>query len=43
MGDSKADVSPSTLLNYHLTYYLFSMLDVYTVLLRVYKKRVVTT
>ena len=44
MGHSKADVSPaSTLLNYHLTYYLFSMLDVYTVLLRVYKKRLVTT
>ena len=32
-----------TLLNYRLTYYLFSMLDVYTVLLRVYKKRLVTT
>lgn len=32
-----------TLLNYHLTYYLFSMLDVYTVLLKVYKKRLVTT
>ena len=43
MGDSNADVSPSTSLNYHLTYYLFSMFDVYTVLLRVYKKRVVTT